>query len=102
LANGNNLNSDVSASEIISPTIQNNSDSIKPKKAILNLTLEDLFNPNKFTLNLDHDGNERKQKITKNDFMKVSNLSSSLNDTGKDGNVKQNDPFFSLDPLRKQ
>lgn len=64
------------------------------KKTITNLVnLEDLCNPNKFTLEFNEETTKPKQKITKNDFFKVG---------GGGGQEKSNDPFLSLDPLRKQ
>ncbi len=89
-------------SEVAIPTVEATSPKIqnKPSKIFENFSLEDLCNPNKFTLNLNDDGSKRKQKITKNDFLKVSNLSPSIND-GENGQEKSSDPFFSLDPLRK-
>ena len=64
------------------------------KKPIDNIRLEDLCNPNKFTLDFNEETSKRRQKITKNDFLKAGSSSSSQE--------KSSDPFFSLDPLRKQ
>lgn len=66
----------------------------------IDLKLEDLCDPNKFKLDFSDDGTKRKQKITKNDFLKASNLSPSITRTNPD--EKLNDPFSYLDPLRKQ
>ncbi len=56
------------------------------------MKLEDLCNPNKFTIELNADDGKKKTKITKDDFFKATNKNKDIS----------NDPFFSLDPLRKQ
>ena len=66
----------------------------------IDLRLEDLCDPNKFKLDFADDGTKRKQKITKNDFLKAANISPSI--TRNNPDEKLNDPFSSLDPLRKQ